>query len=655
MKKLLLWVLFLVMSVSLGYLLLDKYAPEQAAKVAEFTNNQIIKIEEKLETSSGSLSSLEATENNLTELESSKLNPIEYSSGEISEPVEILDETWFLYTNDNLGFSIQIPQTSTIRKCKSETSPVEVSVMAYADNTSAYILNSQSYNWETCAEKYNNFSDIKTTHHWKITPKTINNETELNQMIKEIYGQGCSLKSLEASQQDGVYDVKLNLSSLDAPEKESCRVNWASAFKYYPDGKKAVQWNIGQDTNFWNGNDGYDKEMVDSFRFLTSNNNLSDEIQAHINTNPNSNIPLIVTAPNKESLTIFKNFAGNSEYISKVVIQTADGKNAVVTANLQGYPTAIESGKYRATYTNYNLEKNTVDIDVYLSGVHKSHKDIQLNLDQKTAQLKNTFIPKTHAISENKLIDTDAKPEAKEDFYIGTAGQIWSVISCGGGIGLTAISGGAASPMLYLSCGVLVTRVVTSNMDIGPCSGDVLECAKNAVLEVFEHGEKTYTHDDLPEEPPQAEVILDLNPNPNKIITDGTYQALINFTRDNTGMTEIGKGELITIFKEASGSCNLSLNSKNSGTPEIPSGIDLPAGVSMPTITIETTSKSTTCIGTVNEENGEFKLSGNMHTEANSQGQIHTADSDFSITGQIVGTNIKGIINFGEGYPDVNF
>ena len=86
--------------------------------------------------------------------------------------------------------------------------------------------------------------------------------------IKENYYPGCSLKNKTPAIQEGVYDIELKTTGPDAPEDEVCFINYASVLKYAPDIQKAVQWNLGQDTNFWNGTESYDLEMIESFRFL---------------------------------------------------------------------------------------------------------------------------------------------------------------------------------------------------------------------------------------------------------------------------------------------------------------------------------------------------------------------------------------------------
>lgn len=665
MKKLFYKLIFVLMALSLGYLLLDKFAPEKAKQLTEKIVQLGQNVQKEVETQIEEAENKNSADNDEVDLDSS-----EFASGEISESVQMLNDEWSLYENEKLGFLMKIPQKVTITKCNSDRSEVEVGTMFYANETSAYLLNSDRYNQDSCEKIFNSFDDVleKKIHHWEITPRTIKNENELQSLIKEKYGEKCNFKSLEPSTQEGVYDVKIEGTS---PEG-GCFLNWAFVFKYFPEGKKAVQWNIGQDTNFRNGKTSYDKAIVDSFRFLnsqettsTNQTNNEDKIKIHVNTNSQSNIPLIITAENGESLTIFKNFAGDKEYIDKVVIQTAEGKNATITANIEGYPVLVESGTSRVSYSNYNFERGTVDVEVNLNGEHNSYKDVKIDLSTKISNspFHNFFIEKAYAIpvSPNTAVpmgvDPNAQQKEKSDYYIGTVGQIWSVVSCGGGIGLTVISGGTASPMLYLSCGVFLTRVVTSNMDIGPCSGDVMECAKDAVVEVFTHdGERQYTHEVIPEEEnKQPEVILDLNPEEDKIITDGVYQAPIQRTKDNNGLTDTISGTIKLTFQDGVGSCEMAFDSKASGVPNLPSDVDLPAGTTIPAIEINSKIQSTECSGDVNQTTGKFNLKGSASFTSNTQGLSGVENGTFSVTGQITGANISGEITFGATGDVIDF
>jgi hypothetical protein len=226
----------------------------------------------------------------------------------ISEPapsqIVALDETWYQYTNYQLGFSIQVPQTvvSPYGSCKwSEENgdhsfrpePSYVSVKIFEDGDTAYIAGEYYYEltgeteetgadgatrffFSECQQVTNSLELLQTPDNyyqsrWEIVTREVHDDGELDAFIKSRYGTGCSLGEKLASGQDGAYDVRIQGDGKDLSET-LCPLNYATVIKYYPAGDKVVAWNLGQGPTFAADEAYsvvYDLQMVDSFRFLT--------------------------------------------------------------------------------------------------------------------------------------------------------------------------------------------------------------------------------------------------------------------------------------------------------------------------------------------------------------------------------------------------
>ena len=398
--------------------------------------------------------------------------------------------------------------------------------------------------------------------------------------------------------------------------------------------------------------DGLLNKLVNSGEELIEKIATTDVEQATsvtFNSNSDSNIPMVITSADKNSLVAFSKTIDDKQFLEKIVYSDNRGKSSIISINELGYPTQITSGDNTASYTNYDFEKNTVDVVAIYNGTRKT-ETIRINNDNSQVKLFD-FIPTVHA--QNNGIAKNTIGEAKEDYYIGTVGQVWSVISCGGGIGLAVVTSGGASPLLALSCGIFLTRVISSRVDIGSCTGDVVECGKNAIINAFDNAPNGYTHETqeaqefFGENKPKPEIILDLNPDTSGLITDGTYQSQINISRQNNGLTEKLTGQITTTFSNSAGDCAVSLNSTNKGVPNPPPGVQMPAGISLPEVTVTSSVVSNNCFGNIDMNTGEFQLSGKVNITANSGGKTVTSTDTLTVNGVIVSGKMSGHIQIG--------
>jgi hypothetical protein len=229
------------------------------------------------------------------------------AGAETSTPSEIrtIDETWSTYINYEHGFSINFPRTLVhfFGACtwneedgdhsyRPELAHVPVAI--FEDEETVYI--SSEYYHELSGETKESdagggtrsfFSDCQAVDNslellrdpendfqvkWAIVSAEVGDDAALDAFIKARYGPGCSLNDKTASAQEGVYDVSIAGDGLSL-EDTLCPINYATVVKYYPAANKVIAWDTGQAYTFAADVDyttAYDQEMVDSFRFLTT-------------------------------------------------------------------------------------------------------------------------------------------------------------------------------------------------------------------------------------------------------------------------------------------------------------------------------------------------------------------------------------------------
>ncbi|MDO8669127.1 MAG: hypothetical protein Q7K65_02445 [Candidatus Buchananbacteria bacterium] len=183
-----------------------------------------------------------------------------------------IDQTWDLYTNNDLGFSLKIPKTIS-----NVNTPSEKITIIESENV-VYVTYKTSYDYnDILTRSAGNLSDIDKTKgiQWGIMVRTVNNDLELSSLIKSRYGSGCSIGSKSKIGSYDTYDVRVNGDGLDL-EKSNCHINFRFVIRYSPTLKRAAIWDLGQSFLFMtydenNNTDAYttfDDEMADSFKFI---------------------------------------------------------------------------------------------------------------------------------------------------------------------------------------------------------------------------------------------------------------------------------------------------------------------------------------------------------------------------------------------------
>lgn len=184
----------------------------------------------------------------------------------------------------------------------------------------------------------------------------------------------------------------------------------------------------------------------------------SKDLTAFINTNSDSNVAIVIKAKNGEGMVVFTD---SKKTISRIVINSPDGKNGIIQVNKDGQPTQLDFDGTTAVFENYT--EKTVDISV-----KRKNGEVEVFKNSSITAQSISFIPSAIAYSVSE--------------YMSGVGTAINVVSCGVGLGSILFSGGATSPLAYLGCASLTTRVVTLDTEIGPCKGDILDCAKDAIL-----------------------------------------------------------------------------------------------------------------------------------------------------------------------------
>lgn len=108
---------------------------------------------------------------------------------------------------------------------------------------------------------------------WHIVILDVEDEADLDSVIKKKLGSGCSYKTKIATNFEGNYRIEINGDGKDLGET-LCPVNYANYIIYSPAAKKVAFWSVGQECNIGLGfmsDNCFDKKISDSFHFLVNN------------------------------------------------------------------------------------------------------------------------------------------------------------------------------------------------------------------------------------------------------------------------------------------------------------------------------------------------------------------------------------------------
>lgn len=216
---------------------------------------------------------------------------------EVSPRFISLDANWNKYDDPIAGFSLKVPKLmiEPYASCKYVDTagdhsyrPQEgsVPVKFFLDKGIVYLAAEYTYKlggetkdasgrtyYSKCDKTPNTvaiLADRENYHspQWQIVIKTISSDAELEQFLKNRYGEGCKLGEKKPFVQEGVFDIQILGDGLDLSETK-CPINYMTKVLYYPAGKKVAAWDIGQACGFAypDFDNCKDTEMTDSFRF----------------------------------------------------------------------------------------------------------------------------------------------------------------------------------------------------------------------------------------------------------------------------------------------------------------------------------------------------------------------------------------------------
>lgn len=191
------------------------------------------------------------------------------------------EEDWQIYRNEELGFEIKYPKEVLAWEAECNFKDGEyyggsgrAPLKFFVENNNIYISQEYFYqaldNGSGCEKKYKNIDDVRENITWAIKFIDVSREDDLSYFIKDNFGSGCYVGEMIPSDQDGVFRIRVTGDDGTYLDTD-CPINYSYVLNYFPEKNKAVYWNLGQEENFWSYKSNsitYDKEMVDSFRFL---------------------------------------------------------------------------------------------------------------------------------------------------------------------------------------------------------------------------------------------------------------------------------------------------------------------------------------------------------------------------------------------------
>lgn len=181
-----------------------------------------------------------------------------------SETVSI-DDTWNLYTNYDLGFSMEIPKESTQYTDNNQYAAYQMQILEDTANNTVYFTSNPDATLASLqSEDYT---------PWKIEITEVTSEAELIAFGAARWSETCTKVEIEDTSHSGTYDATLKGES---EENEygfpDCFINGITFLKYSPEKNLAATWGVGQDSVMYlkEGDDftPYDLAIAETFQFL---------------------------------------------------------------------------------------------------------------------------------------------------------------------------------------------------------------------------------------------------------------------------------------------------------------------------------------------------------------------------------------------------
>lgn len=227
------------------------------------------------------------------------------------------------------------------------------------------------------------------------------------------------------------------------------------------------------------------------------------QLLAGINTNLDSDLAMVIKAPNGEGISVFTKDVNGVETVDKVVFVTEENKAGLIELDDEyGLPTNVEFEGLKVSFSNYT-EDMTVDVTITKpDGTEEVLEKQSFDPNNKTFSLiepvfANYYQYKWLAEQGDKKAEARNRREYIQimnnlarvgdytdelaEYLKAAPGTALNVLGCGAGIITTVLSAGSASPLAYLGCASLAVRITTTNTNLGPCHGDILACGSDGV------------------------------------------------------------------------------------------------------------------------------------------------------------------------------
>jgi hypothetical protein len=207
---------------------------------------------------------------------------------------------WHSYTNDKLGFSLNLPEEITgVYRC----SPFQnfiVPVKVFEDNENGMTYIAPEYYYEAkwddkllkyvgSCEKINYSTNIlrnkilslntafpslnlkihKPFLGWAIIVKVISSKNELGNIIKDMFGKGCNYV-ITSTEKENIYQISFSDKNETDLGNTTCPTNFSYKFFYNLTTKKILYIELGQECSFFDdkANKCYDNEIINSLKLF---------------------------------------------------------------------------------------------------------------------------------------------------------------------------------------------------------------------------------------------------------------------------------------------------------------------------------------------------------------------------------------------------
>jgi len=226
----------------------------------------------------------------------------------------------------------------------------------------------------------------------------------------------------------------------------------------------------------------------------------------YLNTNENSEIAMVLVAPNGEGVTAFSETIDGTTRINQMVMRTADGKVGHITLNDLSLPEVFTFEGYTTAFSNYT--ETTVDLVITSpDGTVETIEKSPLNLPGDvisflelvmpiayaqevsagmgaSASIEDTIPREPLSYAVKTYVNENSLQEEIVEYSKPVIGTCLNILTCSVALTSTFFSAGTTSPLAYIGCGMFVTRMVTTNTEIGECKGDLVQCGADAIMEL---------------------------------------------------------------------------------------------------------------------------------------------------------------------------